>query len=501
MKKLLIITALTLTAASTALSQTSADALRYSRIDIGGTARYMGLSGAFGALGADFTVASTNPAGLGMYKSSELIFTPAVHIGNVKSTLNGYTADDTRSNFYVGSAGFVLASKANNNPNKAGWRYVTFATGLNRLADFNNRYQMTGTNSRNSMLDVYVDQAKGTNFHDIEDDPYGKYAYDLNLAWWDWLIDLVPGSTDSATYYSPIPQNIDKIQSKTIDSWGSMNEYVFSIAANYNDKLYMGMTIGLPYLRYYENSIYTEQVGNKDISDLEYFNRYEDLETRGAGFNFKVGAIYRISNVIRVGAAFHSPTWWGNMRDYWSATMISKFYTPDNQGQTQYVANSPAGYFEYNMTTPWRLQGNLAFIIGNIGLVSADYEFVDYSKASFNTYQIDDYINSQNQAIENSYKGSHNIRLGTEWRYNIFSFRAGAKYSTSPYQNNINDGSGLGFSGGIGFKQKWFFMDFAYAYTSMKSDYYFYNAGGINADPVANTNRGHYIVTTIGAKL
>ncbi len=76
MKKILIISALILTAASTALSQTSADALRYSRIDIGGTARYMGLSGAFGALGADFTTASTNPAGLGLYKSSEFINHP-----------------------------------------------------------------------------------------------------------------------------------------------------------------------------------------------------------------------------------------------------------------------------------------------------------------------------------------------------------------------------------------------------------------------------------------
>jgi len=151
----------------------------------------MGLSGAFGAAGADFTLASTNPAGLGLYKSSEIMFTPAVHIGSVESTLNGAVNSDSRSNFYVGSTGMVFTSKAKTNPNKPGWRYVTFATGLNRLADYNARYVMSGNNARNSLLDVYVHDANGVNFHDIEDDPYGDYAFDLT-----W-----PGGTGLSTLY------------------------------------------------------------------------------------------------------------------------------------------------------------------------------------------------------------------------------------------------------------------------------------------------------------
>ena len=130
----------------------------------------MGLSGAFGALGADFTTSSTNPAGLGLYKTSELIITPSVHIGNVESFYNGSTASDSRSNFYLGNVGFVLASKSKTDPNKPGWRYVTFATGLNRLSDFNRRYVMTGTNAANSLLDTYVEDANGIPFDQIEDD-------------------------------------------------------------------------------------------------------------------------------------------------------------------------------------------------------------------------------------------------------------------------------------------------------------------------------------------
>jgi hypothetical protein len=496
MKKIMIISAFILSAATTALSQTSADALRYSRIDIGGTARYMGLSGAFGALGADFTLASTNPAGLGLYKTSEFINTPAVHIGNVESNYNGTVSSDNRTNFYLGNIGVVLTSKSKSDPKKPGFRYVSFATGLNRLSDFNHRYSMVGNNADNSLLDVYVNDANGINFHEIENDNNGYYAYDLNLAWWDYLLDLEPGF-DSSTYNSPVPSKSDKLQAKLIDSWGSMNEYVFSIASNYNDRLYLGMTFGIPMIRYFESSVYTES----DISnsDLKYFDRIEDLETHGSGFNFKVGMIYRVSDWLRVGTAFHSPSWFNNMRDYWHVDMISEFKTPDSYGQTRYVASSPSGYYEYSLQTPWRLQGNLAFIIGNIGLISADYEFADYSKARLDAYDYN--FNEENASIENSYVGTHHIRVGTEWRYNIFSFRAGAKYFTSPYQNNINDGSRMGFSGGVGLKVEWFFMDLAYAYSGMEDDYYFYNTPAVASNPSANKTNDHYILMTIGAKL
>jgi hypothetical protein len=496
MKKLLIISALILTAASTALSQTPADVLRYSRMDIGGTARYMGLSGAFGALGADFTTASTNPAGIGLFKSSEFSITPSVHIGNVESNLNGSITSDGRANFYLGNVGFVIASKSKTNPNKPGWRYVTFATGLNRLNDYNFRYEMTGTNATNSLLDTYVSSANGISALDIEKDQYGNYAFDLNLAWWTYLLNLAYPNFSDNQYISPIPTG-NKIQTKTIDTKGSMNEYVFSMGANYNDRLYLGMTFGIPYLYYEESSVYRES--NIENSDLMYFNRVDYLETRGSGFNFKLGFIYRASDWFRFGAAFHSPSWFGNMKDTWYASMKSEFYTPDISGNYWYVRESPTGYYEYYLRTPYRVQGNLGFVIGNIGLVSADYEFTDYSSAKLDAYDYN--YNEENTSIRNSYTFGHSIRIGTEWRYNIFSFRAGGKYFTSPYQGDINNGSRFGFSGGVGLKQGWFFMDLAYAYSKMEDDYYFYNAPGIVSDPVANSTRNHSVLMTLGVKL
>jgi long-subunit fatty acid transport protein len=499
MKKILIISALIIAAAGTVLSQNSSDALRYSRIDIGGTARFMGLSGAFGALGADFTASSTNPAGLGLFKASEFTSTAAIHTGSVKSDFNGISGSDSRTNFYLGNIGLVMTSKIKSNPNKPGWRYVSFATGLNRLNDFNYRYEMVGNNQDNSLLDTYVNAADGINFHDIEDDPYGEFAFDLNPAWWNWMLDLAPGDPDSASYISPVTENTGKLQSKQIDSYGSMNEYVFSFGANYNERLYLGLTFGIPMIRYFESAVYSEY--NIESSNLMYFDKIEELETHGTGFNIKAGFIYRVNDWFRFGGAFHSPSWFGNMTDYWRVTHISEYYVSPDPGsdQTYYVSNSPSGTYDYNLNTPYRVQGNLAFIIGNIGLISADYEFADYSKAQFDGYDYS--FASENAAIENSYSGTHHIRIGTEWRYSIYSFRAGGKYFTTPYQDEINDGSRLGFSGGIGLKKDWFFMDIAYAYRKMNDDYYFYNISGISSGPVANKTVDHYVLMTLGVKL
>lgn len=492
----MIISALLVTAAWQSMSQNSVDALRYSRIDIGGSARFMGLGGAFGALGADFTTSSTNPAGIGMFKTSEFLITPAIHTGAVESFYNGTTGQDSRTNFYLGNVGIILASKTKSDPKKPGWRAFSFATGMNRLNDFNYRYEMAGTNNANSMLDTYVDNANGIPFSDIEEDPYGDYAFDLNLAWWAYLLDLKYPNVDNQ-YVSPVAPGSGKYQYKQIDSWGSMNEYVFTMGANYNDRLYLGLTFGIPMIRYYESSLYEESgITN---SDLKYFQRFEDLETHGSGFNLKFGFIYRASDWLRVGASFHTPSWFGNMTDYYTSTMISEFYTADLDGNYTYVENSPSGSYDYNLTTPYRAQGSVGIIVGTAGLISAEYEYADYAYSSFDAYDYS--FRDENNAISSSYKGGHHVRVGTEWRYNIFSFRAGGKYFTSPYNNDINDGSRWGFSAGAGLRQKWFFMDVAYAFSKMEEDYYLYSSPNVWVNPVLNTSRVHSVLVTLGVKL
>ena len=54
----------------TAFSQSQLDAFKYSQTELNGTARYLGMGGAFGALGGDISAMNTNPAGLAIYKRS-----------------------------------------------------------------------------------------------------------------------------------------------------------------------------------------------------------------------------------------------------------------------------------------------------------------------------------------------------------------------------------------------------------------------------------------------
>ncbi len=488
MKKYLITLFLATLVPLLAINQNAVDALRYSQLYTGGSARYMAMGGAFGALGGDFTVLSTNPGGLGIYKSSELSFTPSVHTGKTNSLYNGYTGTDSRTNFAVGNAGYVYTARLKGKAAGNGFKNFQFAMGINRLNDYNRRMIMQGENTENSLLDTYVQYADGIYYKDIEDNRGGMYGFDLYPAWWTYLLDA---DTSTSTYYSPVP-NGGTMQRKIVDQWGSMNEWTFGFGTNYSDILYLGMSFNIPWIRYFERSTYSETDVADTIYDFSSFEVYDRLETRGTGFNFKFGFILRPVDFLRIGGSIHTPSWF-NMRDYWDRSMQSYF---DN-GDSYYQA-SPNGSYNYKLNTPLRLQGSLAFIIGRYGLISGEYEYVDYANANFRAYDYDYY--NENTDIASSYGKGHNFKAGTEWRTGPFSFRAGYAYQNSPYLNGINDGALSSYSGGIGYKEKYFFIDFAYVYTKKMEDYYFYGTETIQVQPVHNELIDHRFLVTLGTR-
>ena len=489
MKRSIIIAVLVVALTSPGFSQNAVDALRYSKLNMGGTARYMAMGGAFGALGADLSVLSSNPGGLGVYKSSDFSFTPSVHIGSSVSLYNGFEGSDSRANFNIANAGYVYAKRISGRTDDQGFRYIQFAFGLNRLNDFNRRYMMVGENTENSLLDTYVEQANGTNWKDIEDNYRGLYGFDLYPAWWTYLLDIA--DTNTMSYFSPVPYG-GTLQRKMMEERGSMNEWNFSMGANYGELLYLGMSFSIPWIRYFETSTYNESDIADTIFDFNEFNVHNSLETRGTGFTFKFGFILRPADFIRIGGAVHTPTWY-SMRDYWSTYDESFFDNGD-----YYYQESPYGKYDYKLTTPMRLQGSLAFLFKNYGLISGDYEYVDYSKARFRASNYSFF--NENNDITLGYTKGHIIRLGTEWRTGNLSFRAGYSYATSPYQANINDGAVSSYSGGIGFKDENFYLDLAYVYSRYDEDYYFYGTDDIRVNPVENKLMDHRILLTLGTR-
>ncbi len=471
-------------------AQTASDALRYSRILYGGTARFQGLAGAMGAVGADFSVISTNPAGLGIYKSSEVTFTPSFWISHSSTDYNGVNATDNRFNFALGNWGFVMSIAPDKKKNSSGLKNFNFAIGINRQNDFNNRVYISGPNNKSSLLTDYANILNNQSIPEGQINNY--YPFDIALAYNSGLVYY-----DSATNrYANDAPNGGVYQTKAIYTHGSMNEFDFAFGANVGDKLYFGATIGVPFLRYYETSDYIETKTDESIPYFRSLDYYQTLETHGTGINFKVGVIYRPANWVRIGAAIHTPTFYGNMRDRWSSSMYAAFDSAITNN-TQY---SPLGEYNYMMTTPFRAIGSVAFIIGPYGLISAEYEYVNYNQAKFNEQGSNTGANYSelNTTIKDTYRSPLNLRFGTEWRVWDFRIRGGFGYYASPYKDNINDGKTLLFSGGFGYRGKHLFADLTYVGTKTKVQYYLYDPNLVNPADISNYNSS--VVMTWGVR-
>lgn len=478
MKKLVILSLIAAFFSLQVNAQNEIDALRYSRLNYSGSARFVAMGGAFGALGADFTTLSHNPAGIGLYRSSEISITPSIGISRTEAVLNSNFREDSRYNFNLGNVGIVMAYNPTLQNPQSLWKNVQFGFGLNRMANFNNRVNIESDNQLSSYLSSYVESANGVHPEDLG-------AFDTKLAYETELLFLV----DSANWIYDIDKpNGGVNQRKSIDSKGSINEMVFTLGANYNDRIYLGATVGVPYIRYIENTSITETALADDQTVFNSMTRTDYLETSGTGINFKFGLIFRATDWLRLGGAIHTPTFYSSMTDSYGATMRAKY---DN-GFT--ASKSADGVYDYELNTPMRAIGSIGFIIGKYGVISADYEYIDYATSRLRAPDYDFY--TENENIRNSYQEAHNLRFGTEWRYGSVNFRGGYGISANPYRYGTNSVMNS-YSAGIGIREKGFYIDMAWVGSQFDDEYYLYN-GLVNA--AATTTFNNSFLLTLGIK-
>ncbi len=485
MKRLLIIV-LFISSIPTLFSQNSSDALRYSRILYGGSARFQGLGGAFGAVGADFSSIATNPAGLGLFTSSEMTFSPSIRMENSYSDYNMETNRDNKFNVGMDNLGLVF-HLTGNDKRSSGFKGFNIAIGMNRQNDFNNRIFMEGTNNKSSLLTQYVNILNNTPGGVITQMINDQYPFDIALA---FNSDLIFYDTVNHKYANDAPLG-GLIQSKLVTTEGSINEFDIAFGANYNDRLYIGATIGIPVIRYYENTQYREIKNDTAVHYFRSMTFNQELETHGTGINLKLGLIYRPADWVRIGAAIHTPTYYGNMRDSWNSEMTGEFGDSISFSNSQ---SSPLGSFDYQLTTPFRVIGSVAFIIGKVGLVSGEYEYVNYSQSSFSASN--ESFFDVNTNIKNKYKSPLNLRFGTEWRIQNFLLRGGFGYYGSPYQSGINSSEMVVASFGWGYRVQHFFFDMTYRWSQIKEDYYFYDPTMVN--PSQNKYTTSTLTSTVG---
>lgn len=476
----------------TTMAQNDADYLRYSVYSYGATARSMAMGNSFSALGADFSTLSINPAGLGVYRRSEFSFSPTFANRNNASDFGGNANDDNHFKFNFGNFGFIFSNKRGKNDP---WKYLNFGVGYNRTNNFSSNEFARFDNAQNSLLDNYTEELNITKT--AQEDIPAFYPYDIDLAWQTYAINY---DSASASYYNALPFGGAR-QTRTTERRGGQGEWAFSVAGNYDDRLYVGATMGIPVVRHIEESTWLEE-DTKDT--IPYFKSYrydQTITTSGAGINFKLGAIYRFTDAIRMGVAVHTPTWLTLTDDYTASARS------DLDSGFRFNYSGPEFIpFEYRVNSPFRVITSFAIVAKGVAAFNFDYEFLDYSQGKIKSVAAEyrSYFTETNRAIRAKYSMQHNFRFGLEFPVDAFRYRLGAEYSTSPFDLNMKtddsnyDMSRMTFSGGIGYRSDKYFFDAAYAWSKFGTFTYPYTLENEETPAIKSAVTDNRVMFTVG---
>ncbi|MEI8114320.1 MAG: hypothetical protein WCI54_11855 [Bacteroidia bacterium] len=496
MKKLVYTVSIVLLAWST-FAQDLTDALRYSNYHISGTARSTAMGNAFGALGGDFSSLSINPAGAAVYRSGEFTFTSSVGKSSVDGNYlnNGSTATDSRYTGSINNIGYVTTIPTGAN-SETGLVSLSFGMGFNRLGGFSANMLAEGSNTNSSLLKYFTNNANNPYTTPDNLDPYYE-----RLAWDTYLLNY---DDQNKQYFNDISDNGYK-QSvrKTTQREGHINEYLLAFAANFNHKLYIGGTLGIHDVYFKENASLMEFDANNNIPYFNDFNFNTSLSTSGYGFNVKLGAIYKPTTNLRLGLAIHTPTFY-NLHDTYNSGMNSSItYVSDGKTEKYSAKPDKAGIYDYAVSTPLKIVFSGAYVIGKSGLISVDYEVVDYSTAKLNKGSDGYDFFDQNAEIKKAYRMVGNLHVGGEFRVDKnFSLRAGYENYPNAFNTSYLDSRSQHIdkpystiSGGFGFKQGSFFFDAALQHVIDQQSIKLYPDANANEMIQYSTNQNNLIFT------
>lgn len=484
-----------------AAAQDETDALRYSTLAPQGTARSIGFGGAVGAIGGDFSSLSVNPAGIGVYRSSEATFTPSIKINGASSKYLSNTTEDDNTRFTINNLGAVFTSAAKGRRYKSSdWKSVSFGIGFNRVADFNRNYSYQGTNTTSSATFAFESDA---NLYPQDIDNTATLA---GLGYNAFLLDT--SSLVGMYYETVVPFGSGINQRRDVRERGGITEVAFSIGGNYKEKLLVGATLGIPSLSYKRDVTYTEEdrSGNTN-NNFESFTYNENLTTRGTGVNLKLGVIYKITEFLRAGAAFHTPTYYNRLADVQNRYVISN---TENYKQSQGYfdgpterVDAPTNEYEYSMITPWRGVISAAALVNKRGFISAEYEYVNYRSARILYDNANrDLQNAVTDSIRAKYVGASNFRIGAEGRFDIIFVRLGFGYYGSPFKKSYANAERMDVSGGVGFRFDNWFVDLGYVRSMYSRQEVPYSTGYTNISaPTAEVgSKLNNVALTLGVK-
>lgn len=528
MNKSSLIISMSLLTAASAYGQSAIDAFRISQPDLKGTARFMSMGGAFGALGGDLSTLSQNPAGIGVYRSNELGFTVDLDMQSATTNSQGNKVSTDQTKFLLNNIGGVLTMKLPSEtvPN------LNFGFTYNKSVSFNRQYagQVPALNTSLSNYIAGVTNNAGIEAGAFEvNDPYGDYSlpWISTLGYQGYLIDS-SGTGSDTEWYGQWGTGTSGTGSYNVTESGSVEDYNIAIGGNISNVVYWGMNFDIVNINYTMNSRWGETLANAYVPNpgggVDVMSASWDLSNyynvKGNGFKYSIGLIIKPIQELRFGLAFHTPTWY-NLDEYYGASIDYMYGSEAPSGVD--TNNGLLGANSYDFRTPLKFSASVAGVIGNNFILSMDYEFSPYNKMKFaspgsygfnggyddpwyddpwyypysasaapqtRSFADDDPYYESNSDIDYYYQATHTIRLGAEYRITpAFSVRAGYSHTTSPVKSSARDDKETIFTSGtmpnyrfdnhtnyitcgFGYRYRQFYVDMAYVYKNVNSTYH-----------------------------
>lgn len=513
MKK--ILGAILLSIPMIASAQSAVDAYTLSQTDFKGTARYMSMAGAYGALGGDISAINQNPGGIGVYRSSDIGLTFNLDLQSTKSSTGNTSSTVSQTKFNINSLGYVGSYKLDSST----MPYINWGFSYNRPVSYNRHYSGKISDIRNSLTNYIADRTnqggytsadmafeEGVN-GEIYYDPY----YDSNTPWLNIMtynsytinpsfINSNGVGTEFKGLFNATSQGFSEYE---VIEEGGVNEFNLNLGGNVADMLYWGFAFGIHNMDFSKYTYYGESLSNATVVNDESQTLSDDgvaayglnnwLNTSGNGWNFKLGVIFKPVHELRFGLAFHTPTYW-TLTDESYATL--SYETIGASGYTRNgIEEANAGYTyecDYRIKTPWKFNASVAAVIGSKAIISGEYERVAYDEMSIE--YSDGYYSYYEDAltqksIKDIYKAMNIFKIGAEFRASSqVSIRLGYAYQTSPVNDDAMNGkyeidpsgtipsyafdkSTQYITAGIGYRYKSFYTDLAYIHKTRESEY------------------------------